>query len=159
MEKDVYRTMIVDWSDDGLKILRNLGDRRTVAMLKMLKYEPKCIGEICEECGVSRVTVYRRFQPLIKNWLIVEERKGRRKYLTLGEGVRKSVMKRINMNRDERRIFDIIRNNRKISQSELVSISRFQRSKVCRIIKKLKDNGWVERERIGMTYLIYLAQI
>jgi len=60
------------------------------------------------------------------------------------------------LKKDEKLIFNIIKERKEISQCTLSKISGFSKFKVCRIVKDLENKGLIKREKRGLTFLIRL---
>ena len=60
------------------------------------------------------------------------------------------------LKKDERLIFDIIKERKEISQYELSKISGFSKFKICRIVRELENKELIKREKNGLTFLIRL---
>ena len=60
------------------------------------------------------------------------------------------------LKKDERLIFDIIKERKEISQCKLSKISGFSKFKICRIVRDLEDKELIKREKSGLTFLIRL---
>ena len=58
------------------------------------------------------------------------------------------------LDKDERKVLEIIMNEKKIIQRKIVSMTNLSKSKVSRIIAKLKERGLIEVERRGRTNII-----
>ena len=60
------------------------------------------------------------------------------------------------LKKDEKLIFNIIKERKEISQCALSKISEFSKFKVCRIVKELENKGLIKREKKGLTFLVRL---
>lgn len=57
---------------------------------------------------------------------------------------------------EEKKVLDIVKNNKTIFQAELIEKTNFGKAKVSRILDKLENRGFVERKRRGMTNIVVL---
>lgn len=57
---------------------------------------------------------------------------------------------------EEKKVLDLVQENRAIFQAELIEKTEFGKAKMTRIIDKLEGKGFVERKRRGMTNIVVL---
>ncbi len=63
-----------------------------------------------------------------------------------------------NLNAEERRVLDIVRENKTIFQADLIEKTGFGKAKITRILDRLEGKGLVERKRRGMTNVVVLKE-
>src|SRR3989344_1327622 len=59
---------------------------------------------------------------------------------------------------EEKKVFNIVRENKTIFQADLIDKSGFGKVKVSRILDRLEGNNLVERKRRGMTNVVVLKE-
>jgi len=59
---------------------------------------------------------------------------------------------------EEKKVFEIIRKNKAIFQSDLIDKTGFGKAKMTRVIDRLEGNNLVERKRRGMTNIVVLKE-
>ncbi len=60
------------------------------------------------------------------------------------------------LKKDEKLIFNIIKERKEIFQCKLSKISGFSKFRISRIVKDLENKGLIKREKKGLTFLIRL---
>jgi len=59
---------------------------------------------------------------------------------------------------EEKKVFELIKENKAIFQADIIEKTGFGKAKVSRIIDKLEGNNLVERKRRGMTNIVVLKE-
>ena len=59
---------------------------------------------------------------------------------------------------EEKKILELVQNNKAIFQEELIEKTKFGKAKVTRILDRLEGRGFVERKRRGMTNIVVLKE-
>lgn len=59
---------------------------------------------------------------------------------------------------EEKKVLELIKDNKAIFQAELIEKSGFGKAKMTRIIDRLEGRGFVERKRRGMTNIVVLKE-
>ena len=62
------------------------------------------------------------------------------------------------LKKDEKLIFNIVRDRKEVSQCKLSRISGFSKFKISRIVKDLENKGLIKREKKGLTFLVRLRK-
>ncbi len=62
------------------------------------------------------------------------------------------------LNSEEKKVFDLIKNEKAIFQSDLIEKTGFGKAKITRIIDRLEGRLLVERKRRGMTNIVVLRE-
>ena|SRR3989344_4932620 len=60
------------------------------------------------------------------------------------------------LNKEEKQVLDLIRENKTIFQADIIEKTGFGKAKITRIIDRLEGKGLVERKRRGMTNVVVL---
>ena len=86
--------------------------------------------------------------------------------LTLGAGISIVLPKKIQqpsikvdtskLDSEEKKIYEIIKKNNGVYQSDLIKETGFSKVKITRVLDKLESKGIIERRRRGMTNAIFL---
>ncbi len=86
--------------------------------------------------------------------------------LALGIGITLVIPKRMQqstvkvdtskLDTEERKIYNILKNNNGLYQSDLIKETGFSKVKITRVLDKLESKGIIERRRRGMTNAIFL---
>lgn len=63
-----------------------------------------------------------------------------------------------NLRAEEKKVFELIKENKTIFQADLIEKTGFGKAKMTRIIDRLEGNGLVERKRRGMTNVVVLKE-
>ena len=63
-----------------------------------------------------------------------------------------------NLKPEEKRVFEIVKENKTIFQADLIEKMEVGKAKMTRIIDRLEGNGLVERKRRGMTNVVVLKE-
>ncbi len=74
---------------------------------------------------------------------------------------KKSPKKEINtqdLKPEEKKILELIQNNKAIFQAELIEKTKLGKAKITRILDRLEGKGFVERKRRGMTNVVVLKE-
>ncbi len=59
---------------------------------------------------------------------------------------------------EEKKILELIQNNKAIFQAELIEKTKLGKAKITRILDRLEGKGFVERKRRGMTNVVVLKE-
>ena len=59
---------------------------------------------------------------------------------------------------EEKKVLELIQNNKAIFQAELIEKTGFGKAKITRILDRLEGKGFVERKRRGMTNIVVLKE-
>lgn len=62
------------------------------------------------------------------------------------------------LNNEEKRIFNIIKNDKTIFQADLIEKSKLNKAKITRILDRLEGHNYVERKRRGLTNIVVLKE-
>ncbi|MBI2075890.1 MAG: MarR family transcriptional regulator [Candidatus Aenigmarchaeota archaeon] len=87
--------------------------------------------------------------------LILISRKGEHLEMEAREKTEAVIKK---LNKDEQKVFEIVRISGAVFQSELVEKSGLTKVRITRILDKLEAKGLVERKRRGMTNIVTVKQ-
>ena len=60
------------------------------------------------------------------------------------------------LKQEEKKVLELIQNNKAIFQAELIEKTKFGKAKITRILDRLEGKGFVERKRRGMTNIVVL---
>lgn len=63
-----------------------------------------------------------------------------------------------NLKSEEKEIFELIKENKSIFQSDLIEKTGLNKAKVTRILDRLEGQGLIERKRRGMTNIVILKE-
>jgi uncharacterized membrane protein len=63
-----------------------------------------------------------------------------------------------NLRAEEKKVFELIKENKTIFQADLIEKTGFGKAKMTRIIDRLEGNGLVERKRRGMINVVVLKE-
>ena len=94
---------------------------------------------------VSLVLIFSKPQTIVKTRTI-EKKKPEKKYDLS------------NLKPEEKRVFELVKENKTIFQADLIEKTEFGKAKMTRIIDRLEGNGLVERKRRGMTNVVVLKE-
>lgn len=61
-----------------------------------------------------------------------------------------------NLKVEEKRVFEIIKQNKTIFQAEIIEKTGYGKAKITRILDRLEGQGFIERKRRGMTNVVTL---
>ena len=59
---------------------------------------------------------------------------------------------------EEKRVFDLVKENKTIFQADLIEKTGFGKAKMTRVLDRLEGKGYVERKRRGMTNVVVLME-
>ena len=59
---------------------------------------------------------------------------------------------------EEKKVLELIQNNKTIFQADLIDKTKFGKAKITRILDRLEGKGFVERKRRGMTNVVVLRE-
>ena len=75
---------------------------------------------------------------------------------TIHEKLKKKSYDLSDLKSEEKKVFELVRENRTIFQADLIERTGFGKAKMTRIIDRLEGKGFVERKRRGMTNVVVL---
>ena len=59
---------------------------------------------------------------------------------------------------EEKKVLELIQNNKTIFQADLIDKTKFGKAKITRILDRLEGKGFIERKRRGMTNVVVLKE-
>ena len=99
---------------------------------------------------------------LISVSLVLIFSKPREKVIVKTKTVEKKLEKKVidikGLKPEEKRVFEIIKENKTIFQADLIEKTGFGKAKMTRILDRLEGKGFVERKRRGMTNVVVLQE-
>jgi len=70
--------------------------------------------------------------------------------------IKKKEMNTVDLKTEEKKILDLIRENKAVFQADLIEKTGFGKAKMTRIIDRLEGKGFVERKRRGLTNVVVM---
>ncbi len=77
---------------------------------------------------------------------------------TIEKKPEKKVVNVSDLKNEEKRVFELIKENKAIFQADLIEKTGFGKAKMTRILDRLEGRGFVERKRRGMTNVVVLKE-
>ena len=70
----------------------------------------------------------------------------------------KKEVKSGDMTREEKQVFELVRENRAVFQADLIEKLGMNKAKVTRILDRLEGKGFLERKRRGMNNIVVVKE-
>jgi uncharacterized membrane protein len=95
---------------------------------------------------------------LVSLFLIFSKQSEKIVVKTVKEKRKEKVFDLAGFREEERKVFNLIKENKTIFQADLIEKTGFGKAKMSRIIDRLEGKGYVERKRRGMTNVVVLKE-
>lgn len=90
--------------------------------------------------------------------LILSKQKERIVIKRIKEKVAEKVVDLSKLNKEEKSVFNIVKESKAIFQAELIEKSTFGKAKITRILDRLEGQGLIERKRRGMNNIVIIKE-